>query len=249
MTETDSTTLERAISLIDRERSYLHEEQRAYEAFRERVRLVMSDPTDATSPSETSERLLAAYRSEVMDALDYETTYGDTLAESLQEELSPTVAGVLLSKDPLTQRRKRDLLVDTTAAIRRRQAFRAELADERAALERFAEELAKIESALRILPECSARKQPLENLLVTWEAHDKLLGGCEQLLVTRQRQLRASERNLRITDEKHALCEYLYGDLESSYPVLSRIASVIDRIDAKRNRSTGSNSTGLSLTD
>lgn len=46
----DSTPLERAMSLVDQERSYLREERRAYEAFQERVRLATADPTDATAP-------------------------------------------------------------------------------------------------------------------------------------------------------------------------------------------------------
>lgn len=48
-----------------------------------------------------------------MASLDYETVYGDTLAESLEEELSPSIARIFLLKEPLNQRRKRNLLVET----------------------------------------------------------------------------------------------------------------------------------------
>ena len=239
----DRTMLQQAISLVDRERSYLREERRAYEAFREQVRLATPDPTDATGPSETTEQLLAAYRDEVVDALNIEAVYGDTLAESLEQELSPSGAQVLLSKEPLTQRRKRNLLIETTAAIERREEFCAELDDERASLETFAEELADVEEVLAKLPACSAQNQPLEKLLVIWEVYDTLLEQCERLLERRQQQIRAAERSVRIFGKKHARNEFLYSELETRYPVLSAIATTCKRIDSKRKGEHSSKTT------
>lgn len=232
---TDNTVLEQAISLVDQELAYLREERRAYEAFREQVRLAMPDSTDTTGPSETTEGLLTAYRDEVMDALDQEIVYGYTLAESLEEELSPSIAQVLLSKEPLIQRRRRDLLVETTAAIERREEFCAELDDERAALATFKEELSDLEEALEKLPACSPREQSLEKLLVVWEMYDTLLDQCEQLLERRQQEIQAAERNIRIFGKKHARNEFLYGELDTQYPILSAIAATCDQIDARRN--------------
>jgi len=77
---TDNTVLEQAMSLIDQERLYLREERRAFERFREQVRLARPDPAGPNGASETTEQLLIAYREEVMKALDYETVYGDTLS-------------------------------------------------------------------------------------------------------------------------------------------------------------------------
>lgn len=232
---TDKTVLEQAILLVDQERSYLREERCAYEAFREQIRLTTADSTNATGSSETTEGLLTAYRNEVRDALDHEAIYGDTLAESLEEELSPALAQVLISKEPLTQRRKRDLLVETTKAIERREKFGAGLDNERAALNAFSEELTDVEEALAKLPPCSAQEQPLEQLLVVWEIYDSLLERCEQLLKQRQQQIREAERSVRIFGELHARNEFLYSGLETRYPVLSDIAATCERINSKRN--------------
>lgn len=233
--ETDSTVLDRAIRLVDRECSYLREERRAYVAFREVVRLATPDRTDGTGFSETTERLLATYREEVMETLDHGTVYGNTITEDLEREFSPAIADVLVSKDPLIQRRKRDLLLQSTAAIERRDQFCAELDEERTALETFAEELADVDEAVENLPVCSAREQPLEKLLIVWEDYDTLLERCERLLERRQQQIREAERSVRIFGQKHARNEFLYSELETRYPVLSAIAATCERIDSKRN--------------
>lgn len=232
---TDNTVLEQAISLVDQECAYLREERRAYERFRERVRLATPHSADATGPSETTEQLVDAYREEVMEALNQETVYGDNLAESLEAELSPSIADLFVTKEPLTQRRKRNLLVETTVAIERREEFCAELDDERAALQTYAEELSDIEEALEKLPACSAQEQHLEKLLVVWEVYDTLLEQCERLLERRQQQIREAERSLSIFGKKHARNEFLYSELDTRYPVLSAIAATCERIESKRN--------------
>lgn len=232
---TDNTVLERAISLVDQERSYLREERRAFERFREQVRLARPDPADATGPSETIEQLVVAYCEKVMEALDHETVYGDTLAESLEAELSPAIADLFITKKPLTQRRKRDLLVQTTAAIERREGFCAELDDERAALKRYAEELADVAEALEQLPACSTQEHHIETLLVVWKVYDTLLEQCELLLERRQQQIREAERGLSILGKNHARNEFLYSELDTRYPVLSAIAAACGQIDARQN--------------
>lgn len=118
-------------SLHNQESEYLRKEQRAYERFREQVRLARPDSVDATGSSRTSEQLVETYREEVMKTLDRKRVYGDTLAISLETELSPAIADAMLSNEPLTQRRKRNLLVETTVAIERREQFLTEIIEER----------------------------------------------------------------------------------------------------------------------
>ena len=231
----ERSILEQAMALVDQERSYLREERCAYERFREQIRLTTPDSADASTPSETTEQLLSAYREEVMEALDHETVYGDTLAERLEQELSPAIAVLFVSKSPLTHRHKRNLLVETTAAIEQREEFAAELNDEQVALETFTEELADVEEALKNLPTCSAQEQNIEKFLTVWEGYDTLLEQCERLLERRQQQIREAERSLSIFGKKHARNEFLYSELTTQYPVLSAIAATCDRIDARRN--------------
>ena len=135
----------------------------------------------------------------------------------------------------MTHRRKRNLLVETTAAIEQREEFAAELDDERVALETFTEELADVEEALEKLPVCSAQEQHIDTILVIWGEYDTLLGQCDRLLDRRQQQIREAERSLRIFRKKHARNEFLYSELDTKYPVLSAIATTCERIDARRN--------------
>lgn len=232
---TEHAILRKAISQIDRECSYLRAEQSSFREFRETVSLAQPDRKCDDGASETMEKLREAYRKEVMEPLDHEVVYGDTLVESLEQELSPTLADALLSNEPFTQRRKRDLLVACTAAIERRDRFSSELDDERNTLETVADELAEIEATIDKLPECTPKRQPLEKLLVVWEVYDTLEERCAQLLEGRQRQLEGTDRSIRRIGEKHALNDYLYGELDTSFPILSALASTLERIDANRN--------------
>lgn len=236
---TDIPLLRKAITRVDRERSALCAERCAFEQFREAVRLTRPE-TEDVGRSTVAEELLESYRQEVMDALDYEEVYGESLGESLERETSPAIAEALLSREPFTQRRKRNLLLKTTEAIKRREEFLDELGTERDVLQTSIDELSDIEATLEELPECSPRRYPLEELLTIWEKYDALERRCERLLKLRQRQIHDAERNLRTFGEEHALNEYLYGDLDTPYPVLSAIAETVKRIDSNRTGSTSS---------
>lgn len=233
--EAERSIIKQAIALVEQEQTCLCAERCAFEAFRETVRLTTPDSTDATGPSETTQRLLAAYREEVMDALDYEEVYGDTLAESLEQELASSNADLLLSKSPLTQKRKRNLLLSVAAAIENREQLRSELEEERAALATFDEELTEVEAVINRLPPCSPRNQHIEKLLVIWEVYETLAERCEELLERRQQQIQDAERFDKILSKKHARNDYLYQELDTRYPVLSAITTTIERIDSKRN--------------
>lgn len=234
MKRTDLAILEAAISEVEEECTYLSTEQAAFEEFRESVRLATPEPAAETNSSKTTENLKETYRTEVMDELNYGLVYGDSLSESLEKELSPSLANALLSNDPLTQRRKRDLLVETTVAIERREQFRTEIGEEKNALETFAEELDDIKSSIEALPECSPQQQLLEDLIGVWEQYETLENRCKRLLEHRQNQIRDASRSAQIFGDHHALHDYLYEDLETSYPVLVAIAGMIEQIDSNR---------------
>lgn len=169
-----------------------------------------------------------------MEGLEHDEVYGDSLSESIEQELTPAIAEALMAAEPLTQRRKRNLLVETTVAIERRELFLAELEEERDALETFADELADIESWIDRLPEYSPQEQCLEELLEVWEEYNVLKDRCERLIEHRQEQIKAAERSVRIFGDQHALNEYLYGEMDTSYPVLSATADSVERIKANR---------------
>lgn len=128
-----------------------------------------------------------------MEALDHVAVYDESLAESLAEELSPALSDALLSNEPFTQRRKRDLLVASTEAIDRRERFREALDDERDSLKTTADELSEIEATIDTLPELVPQHQPLEMLIVIWESYETIEESCAELLAERQRQLEGTD--------------------------------------------------------
>lgn len=229
----DSDTLQQAISQIEQEQSLLEEEQSAFENFRETVRLTVPGPPRDNERSGTAEQLREAYREQVMNELDYGAVYGDSLEESLEQELSPSIANFLLSDAPITQRQKRKLLVESSVAVERRESFIEDLNDEEAAIEGLNEELTDIKSSIKKLPKCSLSQQPLEELLEIREQYAALKDRCEQLLLCRQKQMRAADRNVGNLVDFHALNEYLYAELETCYPVLSAATATIELIDSE----------------
>lgn len=150
--------------------------------------------------------------------------------------ISPSLSDALLSNEPFTQRRKRDLLVASTEAIDRRERFREALDDERDSLQTTADELSEIEATIDTLPELAPQHQPLEMLIVIWEGYETIEESCAELLTDCQRQLEGTDQNIRRYGTTHAFNRYLYGNLESVYPVLSALAATLRLLDSKRNR-------------
>ena len=231
---TDSNILEEARSEVEKEHSYLSAELAAFRSFREAIRLATPEPKNINCSSTTSENLRKTYRDEVINGFDHTLFYGDSLQASLEHELSPAVAETLLSNKPITQRQKRNLLVETTVAIERREQFHEELNAEQAALATFADELEDIESALEELPGCSTQRQSLEKLLRIWEQYDTLETKCEQLLEQRQEQFEHDKRGNLAVSDRHAFNEYVYAELESSYPILAALTETVKRINSNR---------------
>lgn len=231
---TDSALLENASSEVKKERSYLSAERAAFRSFREAIRLATPEPEDIDGSSATSERLRETYREEVINGFDHTLFYGDSLRASLEHELSPTVAETLLSNEPISQRQKRNLLVETTVTIERREDFLEELEAEQTALETFADQIEDIESTLEELPTCSTRRQSLEKLLRIWDQYETLENKCEQLLKQRQEQFERDERTIQAISDRHALNGYVYRELESPYPVLAVLVEMIEHINSTR---------------
>jgi len=240
--------LKAAIERVEQELAILQREIRSFEKFRETVRLA-SPNGETVECSETTRKLRSAYRMEVMTPTEYEATYGDSLSESLTHELGPTNAETLSSDAPFTQKRKRTLLMKTTDAVNRRERVLEVLSDEHDALTSFKPELQTIHTAIDELPPCSAKEVCFEKLYDVWEVYTQLKHRCDHLIDSRQRQLSDADHRMRIHDTTYGLCEYLYEDLPSQYPVLTSIATVAERITTNRTSVTSDLSVSPPKTD
>lgn len=226
-------TLERAIAAVREERTLVRAECEMFEAFREAIRLTQPDrgrPDDAASTASLLER----YRETVMATPDYEATYGESLEESLRNELPPGVAKSLIAGDPFTHRFKTRLLVATSRAICRREQFVEELDTELASLREIADELRGVDAEVASLSPCSLDTQTVEEFIDTWESYGELVRRCERLSDRRQRLIGDAVRVSHPAQRHHELNEYLYEDLDTEYPGLSAIALTISRINVRR---------------
>lgn len=247
MSETipDTNLIQTAISVVDQERTSLSTECQAFDDFREAIRLVTPDPTSKTGQSETATEIAEAYRETVMATNDYEAIHGNTLSKSLENEFSPAIADSLLSKDPITQRHKRKLLVATTESIRTREQFQSKLLDERDALESFESSLTVVHSEIEKLP--TGPLQQMEDLLIVWDEYNRIKHICEKILEKRQYQIQNPSNNIQISGNRHILNEYLYSDINTVYPVLSTLGKTIEWLKTKQTDINISASPKLSL--
>jgi hypothetical protein len=224
--------IQQAIEGVEAERSLLSTEQCRFRTLRAAISRVTVDEKDASSAA----ALLETYRETVLMIPDFETTYEEPLEENLKKELSPSSAEVLLSNAPLTQKRKRDLLMETNMAIEQRNQVLTQLSQEQESLERLSDKLVDICTAIEELPECAPERDPLEEVLDAWEAYDVLQQRCEALLEERQQHIHQIAQENQ-NDEDHTLNEYLYHELGTPYPVLSAIARTCEIIRSRRGSS------------
>lgn len=230
-----SEILDQAIQSVERELSNLRTECEAFREFRETVSRVRPVGAHGASTATDTTPLLDVYRETVMSTPDYETTYGDSLAESLAAEFPPSTANTLLSEEQVTQQQKRDLLLATNRTIEQRERFAERLEAERESLQTIREAIGDIRATLDGLPPCSMQYLSFEEYAEVWRDYEAQLERCDRLLETRQ--VWVTERQQHVVDsgnEAHAFNRYLYGDLETAYPALRSIAGTRLRIERRR---------------
>lgn len=229
--------LQQALEVVAEERAALRQEIDAFSRFREAVSHTFPSERDDAASTPTAE-LVAEYRETVLSTIDPAAESDDALERSLQRELSAGIADAFVSEAPFSNQLKRKVLVQTTTAIDQRRLFHEDLGAEADALETAAADLRDIATKAAALPDCSLENSTLEELLDTWEAYDQLEADCQRVIARRQRQLGEPTHGISVRSEDHALCQYLYEDLETTYPVLATVADICEQIDAARRGAT-----------
>jgi len=238
-----------AIDRVDDEQSVLEQDIRSFAEFRESFRLISPDAA-AVKNSDTASELRSAYRTEVMEPTDYEATYGDTVADSLQMEFDATTADTLLAADPITHKRKRRILVKAAHTIERREQFRETLSTERDALTSFRSDLATVQWDSRRTAAVSATGVSFDRLASAWETYNQLEQRCNHPIERRQHQLTDTDRRIQFQGTTHGLATFLEENhFRSRYPVLTKIANAVDRITTNRESPDSAQPASRSMTD
>ena len=239
--------LNKAIKCVSQEQQCLQREREAFQKFREaisRMQATRSGNRD-NGIDDTTEELREVYRETVMSIPSHETAYDESISESLKQEFTPTLANALLKNKAVTQQRKRNLLVATTAAINRRNEFKSVLEQEHKSLAEIRDALIKIEESVRELPVCSIQQLPFESYVNCWEGYEKQIGLCDYLVKKRQRHfVELQDQFAKPINETHAVNEYLYTKLATPYPALRSITEMRQRIERDREPLVKSNCAG-----
>ncbi|AGB15313.1 hypothetical protein Halru_0686 [Halovivax ruber XH-70] len=224
------------------ERRRLLAEARAFETFLDAV----DDVPVATSPTTGGGQFLVgsgadrsgaaavrrAYEDTVMDVFHYAADYDDTYPDSIAAEFGPDVASALLA-GPFTDLCKRAVRTAASDARDRRTRFLATLDDERHSLEVAERPIRQLSTGLESLAASSSSRDPFDDrdavrsTLVTMERRCKSVAADRQEAI-QEHALTGSWR----VDTSHVQ-EYLYADLESTYPVLATVADILSRIERR----------------
>ncbi len=226
------------------ERRQTAAELSAFDAFIDRLQDVPTGRVASSSgPSALTERssggglasVREAYRSTVMDVPHYEEEYGNDFAADVTEEFGSTIATILERGGPLDVQTKRTLLALAVDSRSRRVTLLDIIDAERESIEVAAECLQPIAEELDTMADVEFRAESFGSLDAHRARIDTLVDRCDAAAESRQNDLRQHRTTAALSESIAAVPLYLYQGLESTFPILSFIAALGDRIDAIRS--------------
>jgi ferric-dicitrate binding protein FerR (iron transport regulator) len=232
------------------ERKQSQEEVAAFEEFRDRIRDLDATPATGASAAPADgpggirvggspggspmDEIKAAYRDTVAAVPHYDDEYVEDPDQHFATELGAEIAAALEGNDRLTPGIQQGLVAAARTARASRDELLEVLDEERTALDEAEEFLADIESEL------DARfDEPVEDWRTgrLFDVHDRLDDLEERLdefARDRQEMLDARPQTAEHPAGRGATGSYFYRDCDSSFPILSAVADVIDRIESHR---------------
>lgn len=235
--------IERATTCVDDERSVLRTEREAFRDLREFLR--SRQPVSATDGGALVTRTVTqgrgstaefidTYRQTVMAVDHYESEYSEPIEENLAMELGPEITTAIRTNAELNPFLYRKLLIAIDESLRRRSRLLDVLTTEHNCLQTAIEECRTLDRQLAGVPDCHVGAVPFGELERNWDRLTELEDRCERLLRSRQRFI-AERRSHPLDIADHvSFNEYLYGTLDSRFPVLETGLELFDRIDSHR---------------
>ncbi|MFB6152120.1 MAG: hypothetical protein ABEJ40_09975 [Haloarculaceae archaeon] len=238
--------LERARRTVERERRRLADERDAFDRFHGRVREITTETGSAaatgtvaavSAPTPTGlADVRDAYEETVMSVPHFEEDYGETYEESLRGEFGPELAAALTRQRAFDDLCKETLLEAAAEGASQRKWLLSALADEAEYLDEATGRVASIRADLSAV--AFAERDPATGSFDALDgARDALVAldeRCDALAADRQADLRRQERRLALPTDVPDLPRYVYRPLPVTYPVLSTVADLGRRIEARR---------------
>lgn len=234
-----------ALSAVKREREYTKAEQKAFQQFADDVDSMAVAPASSTmgaqlSGLQTSKhsqlgQIRERYRETVLSTPDYDSAYGESFEEHITAEFGAETAAALASGGPLTAPAKRLLVENARTAARRRGEFVDALDAEYSAVKQFRGDMEEIDEFLETTRRSALREQSFSGLVQTDQQLRTVRQQSARLLECRQAQIHQLDQS-RQCPGSGFLQEYVYRDLDVSFPVLSGILSRIQELDRGRRQ-------------
>ena len=236
-----------AVDALDAERDRTRRERDAFAAFVDAVASIDSENprlTDGGPMAVNASRagrlsdVVDAYRSTVMAVPHYDDEYDDSLVEHMAAEFGDDVALAVQNGAILSPQLKRTLRASALQAKQRRERLLAALDAEGESLSSCTRTLAEVDDALADVDPDPDR--PRADLIADWQAVQRTRDTTVSLLESRQDAIHEQRHVVGQAGGPTTLYEYVYGDLPSTYPVLSLGTTAVDRTRSLRRRLSGS---------
>ncbi|WP_323676379.1 hypothetical protein [Halorubellus sp. PRR65] len=232
-----------AVDALDAERDRTRRERDAFAAFVDAVAGIDSeDPrlTDGGPTTVTGSRtgrlpdVLEAYRRTVMDVPHYDDEYDDSLVEHMAAEFGDDVALAVQNGAILSPQLKRTLRASAMQAKQRRERLLAALDAEQESLSTCTRTLSEVDETLSDVDPSLDR--PRADLIAEWQAIQATRDTTVSLLQSRQDDIHEQRHVVGQAGGPTTLYEYVYGDLPSSYPVLSLGTTAVEETRSLQRR-------------
>jgi hypothetical protein len=242
MTATSQPHVERALEVVDAERTLLERERAAFERFlrrADRAQVAAASGPDlgpgqstlvtSDSPPDGLRELRAAYRETVMAVSHYEEEYGESLAENVSAEFGESVAIALEEAEAFTPGLRRTLVDGADTARDRRNSLVRAIEREESTLRSAAGTLSEVESDVEAA-DGSTLSLSFEELMDRWGRLYDLEQECERVLEERQEAIQSGYGVPLRLDGPISLQEYLYDSLPVTHPVLAEATRMLESV-------------------
>ncbi|MFP9060610.1 hypothetical protein ACLI4R_08770 [Natrialbaceae archaeon A-chndr2] len=254
-----------ALTCLEQEANLLREEQRAFRRFRKFVATQTGDTepvaTHGTSvaahhtpvatqdtpvaihghsmatPSSHStglQHIRDRYRELVMDVIEPGGESQNSIDTHLEGELTAELSAALRHHTVFTPQLRGSLLATITAAHNAREDVLEFIRREREAVARQRAELDALDDEFSAIETRYGETDRVTDLVSLYESLEAVESRCEAVVQTRQRQLQTLSFSGPI--ERQDIHEYLYRDLDVTYPVLAETTGVATKSHTLKER-------------
>jgi hypothetical protein len=260
-TDIDVATVDELVdtvqSVLEEERERTTEELQAFEAFTDRVANlqpshsphrnsvgtgqhgegpVVAGSSAASQSIDDPAAIRRAYEETVMDVSFYDAEYGDDYEESVRSELGPEIAVAVTQPNCFGTTAKRALLTRIERAKRERERLLETCKRERDSLDDAASTLRSIGEELDTLSEVPLEQQRFGTLDAYRTRTQTLETQCDEVAATRQQIITQQRDRHQFGPDEPDFCNYLYKDIEPTYPILLLCSELARRATEQRKR-------------